>query len=260
MQLPFSHLRVQPVAKLSTCPRDTRTDTETQTQRISTWVVTGTATAKVLPSAAPTQGAINKTCTTRADRHIPPSSGRDRRSVVWASSAGTHTHSPAHAHLQLPQVQQSPSVPPAPLLGPWPSHLSHSYLLATWSSSQTCSTHTHIPWVPHIHKSPWTYQHGPPTCLLPQPGPEAPLLTGWSSFTFAGERIRVHHTHQGWGRQRCSTPPSSRHQAHRLLILVPLQPLALSPSLTSLTPVSPSSWFWEHTPKCLEAKDLSWLQ
>lgn len=49
------------------------------------------------------------------------------------------------------------------------------------------------------------------------------------------------HARLLWGRYSHS-PPSSQHQARWLLLPVPLQPPVLSPSLTSLTPGSPSRW------------------
>lgn len=155
------------------------------------------------------------------------------------TSASTHTHSPgsqAHAHLWVPQVQHSPSVSPAPLPGPWPSDQPHTYLLASWCSlilANTQHSHTHPMGTPYSQVSlsikAWTapaWTQGSPADWLVQ------LKVCWWMHK---------HTpaHQDWGRQRCSAAPSSQHQAHGLLILVPLQPLAL----TSLTLVSLSSWF-----------------
>lgn len=94
MQLPLSHLQVQPVVMLGTYPRDT------QTHR----TLPQTATDQVLPSAAPPTGLTQ--------HHEHPSPRLAQTTALWCRHAHTPPGSPVHTHLWLHSVLAQPLCPP----------------------------------------------------------------------------------------------------------------------------------------------------
>lgn len=93
---------------------------------------------------------------------------------------------------------------------------------------------------------PLVYQYNISTLLVPNPGPQAPLLSSWLSLEFVS-KLNV-HTQLGEGKETWAASPSGWQQQHWLWWYHNLAQGGNAGPLTHLTHTSPpSSWFSEHT-------------
>ena len=131
-----------------------------------------------------------------------------------------YVHKHAHGHGSL-VYWHGPSVPPVPLPRSRPSDPPHGsptrwlvHLGAPCKQAALMHLSCRHPTLAHFPRC----QHGPSAHLIPQSGPEAPLVTGWSSLKFAGECTCAPRAHQLWGRYRHS-------QSLSLASLMPVPPV-----------------------------------
>lgn len=196
--MPPSQLQVQPVAKLSTCPRDTHT---------GHWLGRSHALPQMrhhLQQYLHTGPTFN----TSTGSHVPFSSwaDRDKRSLVQAQTQDS-LDAQAHAHSRPLCLPSTPA--PIPVL--FLPVSGATYLLAgpAWCLLQTRSTHTHPTGILH---SQVTLDNSMDLCLPDTPvWTQQLLLTGESSLKFASEW----DAHPLWGRywHSPSSAASIRHMS-----------------------------------------------